>query len=171
MAPKQDEPVEQSDDDSLDGMAGLMWVPKKVLEDVTAKLEKKEDIPKKMVEQLIEVDDAADDLAMVPVDISDCTEIEDEDNLIEKLGTAKAAEIFVKGRKKFVDSLASMSEEAKSNIRQEMTGAEYKKMVEEEMADLECGESELGEDDEEEEDGSEEEDEAAEPAKKKSKTS
>eukprot|EP00413_Alexandrium_margalefii_P043890 CAMPEP_0204590152 /NCGR_PEP_ID=MMETSP0661-20131031/49628_1 /ASSEMBLY_ACC=CAM_ASM_000606 /TAXON_ID=109239 /ORGANISM="Alexandrium margalefi, Strain AMGDE01CS-322" /LENGTH=174 /DNA_ID=CAMNT_0051600161 /DNA_START=42 /DNA_END=566 /DNA_ORIENTATION=- len=173
MAPKQDEPVVESDgDDSLEGMDDLVWVQKKVLEDVSAKLEKKEDISKELVGQLITSDDPADDAVMVPVDLSDSNEIEDEENLIDKLGPAKVAEIFVKGRKKFTDSFASMPEEAKSSIPQEMTGAEYKKMVEE-QDDLECGESELGEDDEEEEDGDDDDDDdgkAEEPAKKKAKT-
>eukprot|EP00408_Alexandrium_pacificum_P007529 CAMPEP_0171233824 /NCGR_PEP_ID=MMETSP0790-20130122/41117_1 /TAXON_ID=2925 /ORGANISM="Alexandrium catenella, Strain OF101" /LENGTH=173 /DNA_ID=CAMNT_0011700091 /DNA_START=68 /DNA_END=589 /DNA_ORIENTATION=+ len=172
MAPKQDEPVEEGDDDSLDDdMAGLHWVPKTVLETITAKLEKKEEISKESIEQLIEVDEPADDLAMVPVDLSDCAEIdEDDDNLIEKLGAAKVAELFVQGRKKFLESLANMPAEAKANTRQEMTGEEYKKMIEE-FGDSECGESELDEDDEEEEDGDEDDEEQAEePPAKKSKT-
>mmetsp|Transcript_76017 Transcript_76017/g.234637 ORF Transcript_76017/g.234637 Transcript_76017/m.234637 type:complete len:171 (-) Transcript_76017:105-617(-) len=170
MAPQDKAAAEVSEDESLEEMAGLLWVPKKILEDVTAKLDKKEDIPKEMVEQLIDVDEPADDLTMVPVDVSDSAEVEDDENLIEKLGTSKAAEIFVKGRKKFLDSISGMPEEAKANIRQEMTGAEFKKMVAEEMADMECGESELGEDDEEEEDG-EDDAEGEEPAAKKAKTS
>uniref|UniRef100_A0A7S1RNN6 Uncharacterized protein n=1 Tax=Alexandrium catenella TaxID=2925 RepID=A0A7S1RNN6_ALECA len=171
-APKKVDPVEEGDDDdsSDEGMAGLIWVPKAILETVSAKLEKKEEVSKEAVEQLIEVDDPADDVVMVPVDLSDAAEIEDEDNLLEKLGAAKVAELFVQGRKKFLESLTAMPAEAKEKVRQEMTGAEYKKMLEE-LGDLEGGESELDEDDEEEEDGDDDgEEQAEEPPAKKTKT-
>merc|ERR1712185_220222 len=87
-------------------------------------------------------------------------EIEDIENAIESMGAAKVAEIFVKGRKTFLENLAKVPEEAKADFQQEMTGAEYKKMMEEETRAYEAAmlaaegeegeEEELLEEDEEE---------------------
>merc|ERR1719453_2239091 len=93
---------------------------------------------------------------MVPCDMSDTAELEDVEDLVDRLGPSKVAEMFAKGRKKFLDTLQSMPEDSRSNIPQEMSGKEYKECMEEEKAAFlaamaeagEAGESEEGAGDE-----------------------
>mmetsp|Transcript_98413 Transcript_98413/g.175260 ORF Transcript_98413/g.175260 Transcript_98413/m.175260 type:complete len:163 (-) Transcript_98413:250-738(-) len=161
MAPGPAEELDESPEE------GLLWVPKTVIEKVTKALDKKESVAKEDVLQLIDPDNLDDEAICVPCDMSDADDIEDVENLIDSLGASKAAEIFVKARKKFLDGLQSMSEDDRAKVTQEMTGAEYKEQLEEEMnlfaeAMGECGESEAEEDDDEEV--------AEEPPSKKQKT-
>merc|ERR1719440_100949 len=65
-----------------------------------------------MVKELIEADELADDAVMVPVDMREATDI-DPEQLIEKMGKEKAAELFVNARKRFLEGLQSMPEEAR----------------------------------------------------------
>merc|ERR1711920_700205 len=96
---------------------------------------------------------------MVPCDMSDTQDVEEPENLVERLGANKVAQMFVDARKKFLDTIAALPEEARSSVVQQITGAEYKQMMEEEAANflnsmegMECGESEEGDDDEAEDD-------------------
>eukprot|EP00930_Biecheleria_cincta_P058235 TRINITY_DN44091_c0_g1_i1.p1 TRINITY_DN44091_c0_g1~~TRINITY_DN44091_c0_g1_i1.p1 ORF type:complete len:192 (-),score=55.75 TRINITY_DN44091_c0_g1_i1:262-774(-) len=150
----------------------VLWVPKTLMEKVSAAIEKKQDVSKEDVEKLMDSEDIADDVVMVPVDMTATAEIDDLAEQLETLGPNKLAEIFVKARKSFLDDLQTKPEAERENIQQEMSGAEYKEMMQAEldalegMEGMECGESEL-----EDEDlvDSEVED-ADEPAAKKAKT-
>jgi len=163
---------EDDEDDSEDEEgSGLLWVPKALIEEITEALEKKTGVSKEKVTQLIEADDPPDDAVMVPCDMADAEDIEDVENIVDTMGAEKVAELFVQGRKKFLDALKSMPDAARDNVKQEMTGAEYKTMMEEETsACLQAMEE--AESEEEEEDGEEEDDDevAPEPATKKAKT-
>mmetsp|Transcript_8246 Transcript_8246/g.13483 ORF Transcript_8246/g.13483 Transcript_8246/m.13483 type:complete len:106 (-) Transcript_8246:10-327(-) len=53
--------------------------------------------------------------------------------MIDRLGPNKVAELLVNGRKKFVDNLQSMPEDARANVEQELSGAQYKERMEEAM--------------------------------------
>jgi len=134
---------------------------------VSKAIEDKAEVSKDDVEKLIDSDEVDDDAVMVPCDMSEAADVEDIDNLLETMGASKVAEIFVKARKKFQDNLQSMPEADRDKMPQQMTGAEYKQMMEEEMdayaeaLGMECGESELEEEDEE----------VAEPPSKKAKSS
>merc|ERR1719230_948185 len=100
MAPPSQEVVETAEDASdadSDIGAGLLWVPKKLLEEVTGALEKKEPVSLETVKQLVEADDIPDDAVLVPVDTSDAADAEDVENIIETLGAEKVAQIFVNG--------------------------------------------------------------------------
>eukprot|EP00929_Paragymnodinium_shiwhaense_P020258 TRINITY_DN13559_c0_g1_i1.p1 TRINITY_DN13559_c0_g1~~TRINITY_DN13559_c0_g1_i1.p1 ORF type:complete len:198 (+),score=91.21 TRINITY_DN13559_c0_g1_i1:69-596(+) len=174
MAPKE-AVAHAEESDASDDDVGLLWVSKKQLEEVTKALADKKAVPKEKVQKLIEADDIADDEKMIPVDMSEAAGIEDIENAIDKMGAEKVAQIFVDGRKTFLENLAKVPEDAKADFQQEMTGAEYKKMMEDETKAYEAallaeegemGESEMGDFEEDaEEDG-----EAAPPAAKKAKT-
>jgi len=149
--PVVEEPEDDEDEDSSEE-GGLLWVPKALIEEISEALEKKTAVTKEKV----------------PCDMSDAAEVEDVVNIVDTLGPEKVAEMFVNGRKKFLEGLQSLPAEAKENIKQEMSGQEYKAMMEAEAAMLMEGEeSDMEEDDEEEED----DDEAVpEPASKKAKS-
>jgi hypothetical protein len=175
--PAVEEPdASEDEDDSEDEEgSGLLWVPKALIEEITEALEKKTGVSKEKVTQLIEADDPPDDAVMVPCDMADAEDIEDVENIVDAMGAEKVAELFVKGRNKFLDALKSMPDAARDNVKQEMTGAEYKKMMEDETAA--CLQAMEEAESEEEEDGEEEEgeDEVApepdpEPPTKKAKT-
>ena len=59
--------MESRDDEKSEGGIGLLWVPETLLADLTASLERKEDISK--AEQLIDAGVPEDAAIMVPVDI------------------------------------------------------------------------------------------------------
>eukprot|EP00931_Biecheleriopsis_adriatica_P080119 TRINITY_DN53472_c0_g1_i1.p1 TRINITY_DN53472_c0_g1~~TRINITY_DN53472_c0_g1_i1.p1 ORF type:complete len:168 (-),score=77.48 TRINITY_DN53472_c0_g1_i1:40-543(-) len=150
MAPGPEE--EELDNEELGAdEETLLWVSKPLIEKISKAVADKTEVSKEDVTQLLNADDIADDAVMVPCDMSDSADIEDVDNLIETMGASKVAEIFVSAHKKYADSLQSMTEEDRANMPQEMTGAEYKQMMEEEAEalaaaeamGLECGESEL----------------------------
>eukprot|EP00931_Biecheleriopsis_adriatica_P110702 TRINITY_DN84_c0_g1_i2.p1 TRINITY_DN84_c0_g1~~TRINITY_DN84_c0_g1_i2.p1 ORF type:complete len:135 (+),score=62.09 TRINITY_DN84_c0_g1_i2:50-454(+) len=123
-------PEEEVDEEEV-GAEGLLWVSKDLIEKVSKAIEDKKEVSKDDVEKLIDSDEIADDALMVPCDMSVAADVEDIDSLIETEGASKAAEIFVKARKKFQESLQGMPEADKAKIQQEMTGAEYKQMMEE----------------------------------------
>jgi len=158
-APQVEEEEVASDAEQSEVVEGLLWVPKAIIETVMSAVEKKEEVSTETVKQLIEADDVAEDAVMVPVDMSDCADIEDIDNIIETLGAKKVAETFAAGRKKFLDGLQSLSEEDRANVTQELSGKDYKEMMDEELRafeeamameeQMECGESENEEGDEE----------------------
>merc|ERR1711924_410782 len=118
---------------------------KALLEEVQGLLDSKKDVPKEKVEQLISPD-VKDDDVMVCVDLSDMPTV-DAENVIDSLGVPKAAALFTEGRAKFLANLASLPEEDRKNMRQEMSGAEYQEMLEEEanVYRLMMGEGEEGE--------------------------
>jgi len=175
MAPNTEEvanaEVDGLSDAASEGVESLLWVPKATLESVMSAIEKKETVSKESVEILIEAGDLADDAVMVPVDMSDIAEMEDVENMIETLGANKVAEVFIQGRKKFLENMEALPEEERTKFTQELSGKEYKEMMEEEMAALaamgegrEGAEEEIGEPDEVIEPSQEE------PAAKKQKT-
>eukprot|EP00933_Yihiella_yeosuensis_P006854 TRINITY_DN111677_c0_g1_i1.p1 TRINITY_DN111677_c0_g1~~TRINITY_DN111677_c0_g1_i1.p1 ORF type:complete len:178 (+),score=69.95 TRINITY_DN111677_c0_g1_i1:80-613(+) len=164
MAPAEPIEHEEDSDDLSEGGPGLVWVKKTALESLKEALEKNADITKEKVIELVDPDAVSDDALVVPCDMSGIDSIEEvqewmmSEHLaagLEEVGVKKVAECFVKAHKQFTEAFQSMSEEEKASVKQEMTGAEYKEMLEEEMEmfagsmeGMEMGESEAEEDDE-----------------------
>eukprot|EP00928_Gymnodinium_smaydae_P063179 TRINITY_DN46845_c0_g1_i1.p2 TRINITY_DN46845_c0_g1~~TRINITY_DN46845_c0_g1_i1.p2 ORF type:complete len:188 (+),score=81.28 TRINITY_DN46845_c0_g1_i1:69-566(+) len=151
------------------GVEGLLWVQKPLLEEICKLVQENKDVPKEKVNALIEAEEVTDDAVMVPVDMSEAAELEDVENVVENLGPNKVAKLFAEGRKKYEEALKDMPEDVRGNMKQEITGKEYKEMMEEEreafrQAMLEAGECA------ESEEALEEDEEDAEPQSKKQKT-
>lgn len=167
-------------EEDLDLDDNIMYVREKILKDITSKVKGSKTISKEDVESLFEVDDVPDEEIFLPVDMKDSgNPVHDVEELLEKVGPKKAAEIFVKARELFESNpdKKDAAERPKS-----MTAVEWREVLdceedsldgfegdEEELADFldELGEEELGGFDEDEG----EEEEVVEPANKASVSS
>jgi len=121
----------------------LIFVRKRALDQVREQLTSASEVSKASVQELVQLDEVADDEVLVPVDAAVLGEdaLEDVDVALEKLGAQAVAEAFVKA-----------AQEAASTGAVELTAARWRQLVD-------AGFSDFGEEGEEEEEceGDEEE--------------
>eukprot|EP00932_Pfiesteria_piscicida_P011134 SRR837773.22244.p2 GENE.SRR837773.22244~~SRR837773.22244.p2 ORF type:complete len:173 (-),score=115.80 SRR837773.22244:48-542(-) len=160
-----EEPIEEGQD--------LYYVSKTALEGLTKLIKegkKGDDDLKPLLEKITQPDTLPAEEIMLPVDMRGAGEdFESVEEIVEKLGAAGAAEVFVKARAYFEEN---KDKEPEDERPKPMTAGEWKAMLEEDDDLLEGEEEDLLEDEEEDlEDGEEEEAEGdGEPAAKKAKT-
>jgi len=168
--------------DEVGDSADIFYVCKKMLEELKEKLKSGAEIAEEAVNKLTFPDELGDEEIMVPVDMRGVGEAySDVDEMVEKLGPKGTAEAFVKAAAYFVENKDNEPEDERP---QEMTAAEWRKVLEqqddnfaegEEEDFFEGEEEEIGEEVEEEDadkeggEGGEDADDA-EPAAKKAKT-
>lgn len=150
-----------------EGDVPLLWVLKSTLEDVTKAVEEKKDVSKEQIDELIDPDEVADLALLVPLDMSEA-DIADLDDLVAAKGANEVAKLLVNARKLFAANLEAMSAEDAQSVPQELTGGEYKEMMEAEMAAA-AAENEESEEANDEDAGDEEVEAESEPPAKKQK--
>mmetsp|Transcript_59306 Transcript_59306/g.94147 ORF Transcript_59306/g.94147 Transcript_59306/m.94147 type:complete len:143 (-) Transcript_59306:48-476(-) len=116
-------------------MADIYYVPKAAFEALQKKMAQKKVVFTDLV-ALTHPMEADDDDLMLPVDMRGLgIEIDDVDDIAEKLGPNGTVGAFVKARKFFEENLGQDPEEGRA---QPMSGKEFKKMMlEDDEADLE----------------------------------
>mmetsp|Transcript_44414 Transcript_44414/g.105221 ORF Transcript_44414/g.105221 Transcript_44414/m.105221 type:complete len:183 (+) Transcript_44414:65-613(+) len=180
MSPKDAAVAAPAADDEEDDGENLFYASQKVLMLLKVKLDKGDEIAKDLLLKLSVPGDMDDEEMLLPIDLR-CLDKEfpgedlineslhlDVERMVEKLGTKKAAEMFIKAQQDFLSAKDKMREEERL---EPITAAQWR---------LDFGGDDLGlggaEEDAEEEffcEGDEEEDEgdgeAAEPEAKKAK--
>lgn len=120
-------------DSSSDVDSDVIWVLKAALNEVSNSVERGFSVSKEKIDELLDPDEVADDAVLIPLDMSEAS-LHDLDDLAEQIGATKVAELLIRAREAFLDNLEAMPVEDQEDVPQELTGADYKLMMDEEMA-------------------------------------
>eukprot|EP00927_Polykrikos_kofoidii_P042657 TRINITY_DN3669_c0_g1_i1.p2 TRINITY_DN3669_c0_g1~~TRINITY_DN3669_c0_g1_i1.p2 ORF type:complete len:170 (-),score=58.27 TRINITY_DN3669_c0_g1_i1:7-516(-) len=152
-----------SADSEGDPDSALFYVHAETLVKVTKLLEEKKDLTEEMVKRMLDPEGLEDDENLLAVDMTEANKYEDGDAMLKEIGPNRSGEVFVNGRKMFLEWVEGIKKSGgdPEDFPASLTVRQYK-----EQLALEEGEEE----DKQEDSGSEAEGDVEEPAAKKPKT-
>merc|ERR1719162_1379322 len=100
-----------SDEPEMDNMDEIFYVPQKALDEVRELMKKGEEPSEEKVKALVDHEDLDDEELMVPVDLANLVDdLEDVEQMLEKMGVKGTADIFIKAAENLQKSQAKVTE-------------------------------------------------------------